>query len=131
MYRDYDFGFELYVQLRERVGGRKAWPYGFQPARRMIEIIYSQLGHTDSLRFLTCALKASESQQESRAWRARPYRDLFSRELDAEFGEAKKQQLDTAWLIFNTVRDVAGAEHSELLVICAVHALKADEPAYV
>lgn len=130
MRNEYDFSFELYIQLREQVGPRGSWPYGFKPGRKLMEIIYQQLGRTDALRFFTCVREAAScSYLRSRTMPM--YRDHLAAALKCEFGDTRKQQLDAAWLVLNTARDITGAEHCDLLADCVIAALKADEMAPV
>lgn len=126
MRNEYDFSLELYIQLREQVGSTGAWPYGFKPGRKLMEIIYQQLGRTDALRFFICVHEAAVSHA-SRLRSLRLYRDHLGAALEGEFGDARRQQIDAAWLILNTAREITGPEHCDLLADCVIAALKADE----
>ncbi|MFF8659501.1 hypothetical protein [Streptomyces huasconensis] len=127
MRNDYDFSFELFVQLRETVGSRSSWPYGMRQARRLVEIMYNELGRADLLRFFTCVQAADANCAQRPPTRYINHGTHLGEALDDEFGASEEQALETAWLIFHTARTICGPEHTQLLTACVLAALTVDQ----
>ncbi|MDX3853350.1 hypothetical protein [Streptomyces sp. AK02-01A] len=121
----FDFNFELRDSLTARIGRKAEWPYSILVARDLLDLIHTQLGQPDMLRFLRCAEAASRAFKDPRN-RASLYSDHLSQALARDFATEHDRRQDAVWNIFLAAHRITGQEQCDLLVGCAIEALQVD-----
>ncbi|MFE2497133.1 hypothetical protein [Streptomyces scopuliridis] len=118
----YDFDMELYFALHDGLGPKSDRAYGARVLGQLAQVIYSQLGREDTLRFFRCTMAATRMASGPQT-RRRP-RDHLSDVLSQEFGVEVNERLDAAWSIFQAAQNIAGKEQAERVSRCVVAALE-------